>query len=182
MVDYFSLLARAVSALNPNTSEQRRPLLLPQEVKELGRDRELIFYEGLRPILARKNRYYEDRTLRKRILPPPGSPAPTRRRGTPEMVCRPEVEVPNEIIDATEAREPEIPAGASVTESESVGEGGVASGERDGTIADIDRIEELTLDDYAVQFPDLSAPSEGRMSDQQMSLAVNDFLQSLKSG
>ena len=29
-------------------NEQKRPLLLPQEVKELGRDRELILYEGLR--------------------------------------------------------------------------------------------------------------------------------------
>src|SRR3984885_8318934 len=60
-------------------SEQRRPLLLPQEVKELGKDREIIFYEGIRPILARKNRYYQDRFFRKRLFPPPlrATPNPT---------------------------------------------------------------------------------------------------------
>ena len=57
-------------------SEQKRPLLLPQEVKELGKDREVIFYEGIRPILARKNRYYQDRFFRKRLFPPPARATP----------------------------------------------------------------------------------------------------------
>jgi type IV secretion system protein VirD4 len=50
-------------------SEQKRPLLLPQEIKELGRDREILICEGLRPILARKNRYFQDRRLRARLVP-----------------------------------------------------------------------------------------------------------------
>ena len=43
---------KGTSRGNVSVSEQRRPLLLPQEVKELGRDRELLLYEGSRPILA----------------------------------------------------------------------------------------------------------------------------------
>jgi type IV secretion system protein VirD4 len=59
-----------------NVNEQKRPLLLPQEVKELGRDRELLLYESLRPILAKKNRYFEDPLFKKRLFPPPQFAAP----------------------------------------------------------------------------------------------------------
>jgi type IV secretion system protein VirD4 len=52
-------------------SEQRRMLLLPQEVKELGDHKEIIIYEGIRPILAEKIIYYQDRNFKKRLLPPP---------------------------------------------------------------------------------------------------------------
>ncbi len=52
-------------------SDQRRMLLMPQEVKEIGADREIIIYEGIRPILAEKIIYYTDRHFKKRLLPPP---------------------------------------------------------------------------------------------------------------
>jgi type IV secretion system protein VirD4 len=61
---------------NISVSEQRRALLLPQEVKALGRDNELVLYEGLRPILAKKNRYYQDPFFQKRLFPPPKHSAP----------------------------------------------------------------------------------------------------------
>jgi type IV secretion system protein VirD4 len=61
---------------NVSESEQKRALLLPQEVKELGSGKEIIFCEGLRPILANKIRYFDDRRFRKRLLPPPMSPGP----------------------------------------------------------------------------------------------------------
>lgn len=51
-------------------TEERRPLLLPQELKELPDDEQIIFLEGCRPIRCRKNRYFKDRRLRKRILEP----------------------------------------------------------------------------------------------------------------
>jgi type IV secretion system protein VirD4 len=63
-----------------NISEQKRALMLPQEVKELGRDRELLLYEGLRPVLAKKNRYYEDPLFQKRLFPPPKYAAPGFKR------------------------------------------------------------------------------------------------------
>jgi type IV secretion system protein VirD4 len=49
-------------------SEERRPLLLPQELKELPGDEEIIFLEGCRPIRCRKNWFFKDRRLRKRLI------------------------------------------------------------------------------------------------------------------
>src|SRR5882757_3952900 len=72
---------------NISVSEQKRALLLPQEVKELGRDNELVLYEGLRPILAKKNRYYQDPFFQKRLFPPPNRAAPglAGTRGAPPV-------------------------------------------------------------------------------------------------
>ena len=52
-------------------------------MKELGRDNELVLYEGLRPILAKKNRYYEDPLFKKRLFPPPKHASPALARRTP---------------------------------------------------------------------------------------------------
>jgi type IV secretion system protein VirD4 len=52
-------------------SEQRRMLLLPQEVKEIGKHSELIIYEDIRPIQANKIIYYEDKLFKKRLMSPP---------------------------------------------------------------------------------------------------------------
>lgn len=76
-------------------SEERRALLLPQEIKELPGDEELIFYEGCKPIRARKNWFFKDKMFRKRAgvapvrvrreksapLPEPGRPAGERGTG-----------------------------------------------------------------------------------------------------
>ena len=51
-------------------AEERRPLMLPQELKELPNDEEIIFLEGCRPIKCRKNWVFKDRRLKKRLLPP----------------------------------------------------------------------------------------------------------------
>lgn len=55
-------------------AEERRALLLPQELKELPEDEEIIFLEGCRPIRCRKNWYFKDRRLRRRIMPPAALP------------------------------------------------------------------------------------------------------------
>lgn len=47
-------------------TEERRALLLPQEIKELPGDEELIFYEGCKPIRARKNWFFKDRMFKER--------------------------------------------------------------------------------------------------------------------
>ena len=61
-------------------SLQARALLLPQEVKELGVENALIFYEGLRPVKCQKIRYYTDPRFRERLLPPPERAIPSGRR------------------------------------------------------------------------------------------------------
>jgi len=54
-----------------NISDQRRELLLPHEVKEIGTDQAISFYERLRPILSHTIRYFEDRRFKARLARPP---------------------------------------------------------------------------------------------------------------
>ena len=56
------------------TSEQKRALQLPQEIKALPADQEIIFYEGLPPIRCGKIRYYADPVFRRRLRPAPDRP------------------------------------------------------------------------------------------------------------
>jgi type IV secretion system protein VirD4 len=58
-----------------NTSEQRRALLLPQEVRELPSTTALIFAEYLRPVLAQKIRWFDDPHFKDRKLAAPPVPA-----------------------------------------------------------------------------------------------------------
>jgi type IV secretion system protein VirD4 len=50
-------------------TEERRPLMLPQELKALGNEEELIFFEGCPPIRCSKIRYFKDSYFMTRILP-----------------------------------------------------------------------------------------------------------------
>ena len=45
--------------------------MLPQELKNLGPDREVILLENCAPLVAEKIRYYADRRYRARVLPAP---------------------------------------------------------------------------------------------------------------
>ena len=62
------------SSTSRNESEQRRALLLPQEFKELGRERLVVILENCKPILAEKLCYYRDKAFISRLLPPPAVP------------------------------------------------------------------------------------------------------------
>lgn len=164
-----------------NTSEQRRPLLLPQEVKELGRDREIVFYEGLRPILARKNRYYRDRNLRKRLLPPPKSAVPERLRRRPPKPTAAAPSAPRDVADKSVVREAIAPEAAAPVDPAPVPAAEPEAAFHEATLADVDRIEELTLEDFAVDLSKVEVPSEGRLTDREMDRAVKDFMQSLQA-
>ena len=52
-------------------TDQRRALLLPQEVKEIGQWKEIIFLENVKPILCDKIRYFDDPEFMGRLLPAP---------------------------------------------------------------------------------------------------------------
>jgi type IV secretion system protein VirD4 len=57
--------------------ETARPLLTPGEIMQLPSDDEIVMAAGVRPIRAKKARYFEDPRLAQRILP---APAPPERR------------------------------------------------------------------------------------------------------
>jgi type IV secretion system protein VirD4 len=94
-----------------STSEQRRALLLPQEVQQLGGDQAIVFYEGMRPLRCRKIRYFKDRRFRTRLGPAQALPAPN---WTPVAVGPPQVpaaaaiqESADENIETFQELEPE---------------------------------------------------------------------------
>lgn len=62
---------RGTNQVSTNVTEEKRALFLPQEIKELPADDELIFYEGCKPIRAKKNWFFKDRALKARASLPP---------------------------------------------------------------------------------------------------------------
>ncbi|MFB9948889.1 conjugal transfer protein TraG [Rhizobium puerariae] len=61
--------------------ETARALLTPGEVMQLPPTDEIVLVSGLFPIRAKKARYFEDKRLSERILPPPAV-SPARRAGS----------------------------------------------------------------------------------------------------
>ena len=155
-----------------STSEQRRALLLPQEVKELGKDRELIFYEGIRPILARKNRYYQDRLFRRRLFPPPAK-ATQDSRAT-DAPRAPEAQGDLNVVADGETLEPARKFGEDAQ---------IAPVAREATIEDIDRLDSLTLEDFDVDFDRVQIPEKPdgeRLTSEELHSAVDSFLATLR--
>ncbi len=154
-----------------NISEQRRALMLPQEIKELGRDREIVMYEGLRPILATKNRYFEDSRLRMRLFPPPAHassrPAPVVSTATnaPSRVSPPDIE--GLTASVRTAKPP--------TKRKSQA--------RRATMADLERIDELTLEDFDVDWTRVAFPEKAdgeRLTSEELHHAVDSFLATIR--
>lgn len=55
-------------------SDQKRALMLPQELKELGQWKEIVLLENTKPILCDKIRYYDDPAFSSRVMQPPVVP------------------------------------------------------------------------------------------------------------
>ncbi|MEO8313371.1 MAG: type IV secretory system conjugative DNA transfer family protein [Pseudomonadota bacterium] len=142
-------------------SDQRRALLLPQEVKEIGSDQAIVFYEGLRPILCRKVRYFEDPLFKARLLPPPDVVAKTG----PAMS-------PREPVAAH-------PQGTSAEQDQSTEGNGASASVRTATAADVERIDELELDDFALDTTIIEIPPDRGLTDTELHSAVDQFMASL---
>ena len=84
------------SQVSTSISEERRALMLPQEVKELPGNDELIFVEGCKPIRARKNWFFKDKLFKERAALAPVAVEPSAERlaaaqGPQEQVAEREV-------------------------------------------------------------------------------------------
>ncbi len=55
-------------------SDQKRALMMPQELKELGQWKEIVLLENTKPILCDKIRYYDDPAFSSRVMQPPVVP------------------------------------------------------------------------------------------------------------
>jgi type IV secretion system protein VirD4 len=143
-----------------SVSEQRRALLLPQEVKELGNDHAIIFYEGLRPIRCRKLRYYEDRRFRARLRAPPAVASPGRVGAGV---------LDSSLGDASERpKAQEVPA---VTPAPLV---------REAPREDVDLLESLTLGAAAIDAENVKPPQVSPPSEEDLQAAVESVLKSLR--
>jgi type IV secretion system protein VirD4 len=162
---------RGSRSRSQTVSQQRRALLLPQEVKELGTEEAIVFYEGLRPISCRKIRYFTDRRFRKRLLPPPALPLPV---GDSRAIIGHPVRQPQSPPASNAPRTDEsAPAPVPPKKEEDV--------IREGTVEDIERIASLTLEDFATDFSKLSMPDkEGPLSDGEIGIAADAFLKTLE--
>ncbi|WP_045728214.1 type IV secretory system conjugative DNA transfer family protein [Xanthomonas sp. GPE 39] len=63
-----------------NYTEEKRALMLPQEIKELPQDDELIFKEGCKVIRAKKNWFFKDKQLKQLTQLPPVVMEPLEKR------------------------------------------------------------------------------------------------------
>jgi type IV secretion system protein VirD4 len=136
------------------SSEQKRALLLPQEVKEMGPKKAIIFYEGLRPIACRKIRYFEDPRFKARLLTPPTPSVPHPRA---VLAASP----PQASAESEEAY-PSTPA------------------VREATTADLERLETLTLDDIDANFDGIEVPQGRPLKPSEIEATAHAFLEVLE--
>ena len=68
------IIGSANVTTSTTVSDQGRALMLPQELRELGLDREIVMLENCKPILCSKIVYYRDPVFTQRIQPSPDIP------------------------------------------------------------------------------------------------------------
>ncbi len=155
-----------------STSDQRRALLLPQEITSLGKEAELVIVEDCPPIRAKKIRYYKDPVFVDRLksvspsLAALGKKLPTEKQ-LKDIVMAGELASPVPMIDlaahhaATNAgnRAPVTvaapkPAGAK---TETI--------ERLATPDDVSQLAKLTLANFAVDFSAVEQPPVGELDE-----------------
>lgn len=67
--------ARGGATTSENVSDQKRALMLPQELRQMGPDRIVLVTDDTRPVFADKIKYYSDPVFKDRLLPPVSIPA-----------------------------------------------------------------------------------------------------------
>ncbi|WP_213956781.1 MULTISPECIES: type IV secretory system conjugative DNA transfer family protein [unclassified Variovorax] len=148
-------------------SEQPRRLLLPPEVKELGADWLILFYEGLRPVLAHRVFYFRDKYFARRELPPPEVP---KLEIAKPSNSRPPTAAPASRNDSRAKRPQSSSSTAHATSKETK--------EVPEMQVDPARLDELNLDDFSLDFDDVVIP-KGGWTDAEVQAAADRFVSQL---
>jgi type IV secretion system protein VirD4 len=61
--------SKGSNSRSENVSEQKRALMLPQELREMGPERVIVISDNCKPIFAEKIVYYQDKAFADRLLP-----------------------------------------------------------------------------------------------------------------
>jgi type IV secretion system protein VirD4 len=142
-----------------NVSDTGRALLLPQEVKEIGKYKELLFMENVKPILCHKISYWKDPAFKKRLgFPPAHVPAIHISLPTTNGAGRP-----------AKKKKADAPVEA----------GGITFTEREITADDMPKLDKLSLTDYSADFDSVEIPKGKPITDDEMHQAFGSFLASM---
>lgn len=147
-------------------SEQPRRLLLPQEVKELGSSRMILFHEGLRPVLADRVYYFREKHLSQREMDAPEVPKlviakPAGLRAAPAAI-------------AATARRPASPCDPATTSTA----GHAPSKEGPERPTDDARLDELDLEDFSFDFENIAIP-HGSFTDEELKARADMFVSAI---
>ena len=146
-----------------NTSDASRRLLKPQEVKEIGKNREIIFIENVKPILCKKISYWKDSAFKWRANQALPSIDPIQ------------VTLPVTTDTGLIKKKPNTP-------QQQDGHNNMATVTvREITPADMDKLDQLSLTEYNVEFEDIQIPKGYEMSDDDMKVAFGSFLQTIEA-
>lgn len=158
----------ASKAPTVSISEQPRRLLLPQEVKELGPDRMILFYEGLRPVLAHRIHYFRDRFFACRELPPPPVPKLDVDRSS-RVIATARAARPDDKKDTPDTNP------GSITNATPQGGGFAPTTKEASTMAGDVLSDDLKLDDFSFDFDDVEIPTE-KLSDEDVKRRADEFM------
>lgn len=137
---------------NESESDQRRALLLPQELMSLGQNKEIVFNRGTKPILAKKVFYYKKSEFTSRICPAPAVPLLT-------LNSRPADHPDNYSVDEVNQAQPES---------------------RSITVEDLPNLDTFTLDQFTCDFSDIEIPSDP-VSDEDIEALTDAFFAKLSN-
>jgi type IV secretion system protein VirD4 len=159
-----ALFARRERTLN--TSDQRRALLLPQEITGLGKESELVVVEDCPPILATKIRYYADHTFVDRLKDVAPKLASLGRKLPSESELKQTIKdgqlaahVPRIDLEGHQARI------ACATHTSTLPAGHHVSGKRRSPAGyeDLPALDKTALASFEVDFSDVPAPAAGTL-------------------
>ncbi|WP_395009130.1 type IV secretory system conjugative DNA transfer family protein [Undibacterium sp.] len=153
-----------------STSDQRRALLLPQEVTSIGIENEIVIVENVNPIFAKKAVYFQspafiDRLkLASKSLQKLGRRLPTRDE-LEAAILKGELHTPVPLIDLAKHAAQVGQISIDVVNGAPSDESGVNTVLRSVNVSDLLDIEKLSLKDFAVDFSGIKKPSSGELDE-----------------
>jgi len=165
-----------------SVSDQQRALLLPQEITSLGGGKELIIMENVRPILAEKVVYFQDKEFVNRLkavsksLRALGGKKPTRRQ-MDDAIRHGELAAKVPKIDIDEHhRLNGSDAPVTVTAPSKAGKKTLTTTvKREVTAEDIANLGNLKAEDFAVDFSSVKKPPPGEMDEAALKAYADDL-------
>jgi type IV secretion system protein VirD4 len=178
----FQLFSRSPRTRSVSVSEQRRPLMLPQEVQAMKASKAIVFYEGIRPIRCTKIRYFKERRFKRLVHAPPRFAAPNMTALPPPVAPTNQVPTSAEAGDGGGSIQFETSSTAQSSHAPTPLPAPSRRG-RPATAQDIERIDQLRLEDFDVDLSHVRLPQkpEGeRLSLEELDTSVSDFMNAIR--